>query len=226
MSSTDGSELPVTTGDAVQAAAALLMHAAEGRPLLPVPPKCMAVLVQMPAPEGYLGNGTRFLKVALPAGTPQPAAHDAPAALRALAGAIRQATAAFRTSPEEPLAAMADTEAMAAAPVPRMLAFLAAERLPLLTCSVNYVPAQPKVCATAGGWGGRRWCCTGRHLLVPCMPLLASPAVPAVLRWCLIASMPAVLRCCPAPADPPTHSPTRCHRWTWAWAPQPAPTAS
>ncbi len=99
----------------------------------------------MPAPEAYLGNGARFLPVSLPAGTAQPAAHDAPAALRALAGAIRSATAAFRTNPEEPLAAMADTEALAAAPAPRMLAFLAAERLPRLTCSVNYVPAQPKV---------------------------------------------------------------------------------
>lgn len=170
---TDGTDLPVTSGDAVQAAAALLMHAAGGRPLLPVAPKAMAVLVQMPAPEAYLGNGARFLPVSLPAGTAQPAAHDAPAALRALAGAIRSATAAFRTNPEEPLAAMADTEALAAAPAPRMLAFLAAERLPRLTCSVNYVPAQPKVRIQMVGVEPEQWppigCCL---VLAGCMPSL------------------------------------------------------
>ncbi|PRW20583.1 putative acetyltransferase isoform X2 isoform A [Chlorella sorokiniana] len=141
----DGTDLPITSGDAVQAAAALLMHTADGRPLLPVAPKHLAVIVQLPAPESYFGNGCRLLRASMPAGTPQPAAHDAPAALRALASAIRKATAAFRTSPEEQLKAMADTEALAAAPAPRMLAFLASKRRPLLTCSLNYVPAQPKM---------------------------------------------------------------------------------
>lgn len=134
------------------------MHIADGRPLLPVAPKHMAVLVQLPAPEGYFGNGCRLLRVSVPAGTPQPAAHDAAAAhaaLCALAGAIRQATTAFRSDPEEPLKAIADTEALAAAPAPRMLAFLASKRRPLLTCSLNFVPAQPKV-GGGEGWGGAR----------------------------------------------------------------------
>lgn len=39
----------VTTGDAVQAAAALLIHAAMGRPLLPVAPKAITIMLQTPA---------------------------------------------------------------------------------------------------------------------------------------------------------------------------------
>lgn len=89
----------ITTGDAVQAAAALLMHAAQAKPLLPVAPKVMAVLVQMPAPPGYFGNAARMLKVSLPAGSAQPAAGDYADALRTLAGAIHEATASFRSDP-------------------------------------------------------------------------------------------------------------------------------
>lgn len=94
-----GGNPAVTTGDAVQAVAALIMHAASGRPLLPVAPKSVAVVVQLPSPPGYFGNGTRMLPVRLPAGTEQPAAGDWEGALRQLAGAMRQAIATFRTQP-------------------------------------------------------------------------------------------------------------------------------
>lgn len=159
---TESSSVPgITTGDAVQAATALLLHGALGRPLLPVAPKRMAVMVQassraqaegghrhrgrmqarlaqspacfafrhpwrsvsvelgrvnshpaklppfcpplppaqVPTPEGYFGNAVRMLDVSLPANTSQPVAGDAAGALAALAGAIRQATAAFRAQP-------------------------------------------------------------------------------------------------------------------------------
>lgn len=46
----------MTTGDAVQAAAGLLLHSVLGRPLLPVAPHAMAVMVQLPAPKDYFGN--------------------------------------------------------------------------------------------------------------------------------------------------------------------------
>lgn len=43
----EGSQVPgITMGDAVQAATALLLHGALDRPLLPVTPKRMAVMVQ------------------------------------------------------------------------------------------------------------------------------------------------------------------------------------
>ena len=86
----------VTTGDAVQAAAALLIHAAQARPLLPVAPHAMAVMVQLPTPKDFFGNAVSMLSVSLPAGTEQPGPGDAAATLRALAGAIRQATLRFR----------------------------------------------------------------------------------------------------------------------------------
>lgn len=86
----------VTTGDAVQAAAALLIHAAHHRPLLPVAPLAMAVMVLLPTPKDYFGNAVRMLSVSLPPGTQQPAEHDAPGALRALASGIREATLRFR----------------------------------------------------------------------------------------------------------------------------------
>lgn len=87
----------VTTGDAMQAAAALLIHAAHHRPLLPVAPLAMAVMVLLPTPKDFFGNAVRMLSVSLPPGTQQPAEHDAPGALRALAGGIREATLRFRS---------------------------------------------------------------------------------------------------------------------------------
>lgn len=91
-----------------------------------------------------------MLRVKLPAGTPQPDPGDASGALQALAGAIRRATAAFRGSPEEQLKAMADTEALVGAPALHTLSWLAANRMPLLTCTTNYVPA-----ASVRAWGVR-----------------------------------------------------------------------
>ncbi len=187
----------MTTGDAVQAAAGLLLHAVLGRPLLPVAPHAMAVMVQLPTPKDYFGNAgervqclpiihlhcrsgllvappchahgvkrwspasccmehgqqyqgqillpnaptVHMLRVKLPAGTPQPDPADASGALQALAAAIRRATAAFRGSLEEQLKAMADTEALVDAPAHHTLSWLAANRMPLLTCTTNYVPA-------------------------------------------------------------------------------------
>ena len=43
----------ISTGDAVQAATGLLVHAALGLPLLPLAPKSMAVLVQVCAAAAY-----------------------------------------------------------------------------------------------------------------------------------------------------------------------------
>ncbi|PRW20453.1 concanavalin A-like lectin glucanase [Chlorella sorokiniana] len=136
-----GSNRQVTTGDAVQAAAGLLLHSVLGRPPLPVAPHAMAAMVQLPTPNDYFGNAVHMLRVKLPAGTPQPDPSDASGALQALAGAIRRATAAFRGSPEEQLRAMADTEALVGAPMLHTLSWLAANRMPLLTCTTNYVPA-------------------------------------------------------------------------------------
>jgi hypothetical protein len=202
----DGNAVPgITTGDAVQAACGLLVHTALGKPLLPVAPQAMMVLVQMPTPAGYFGNAAHMLRVSLPEGTAQPAAGDYAGALKQLAGAIRSATAAFRSQPvrqcdvvrgtevlfgtppvlpvlpsfavraaaslnscpaawlqEGALKALADSEALVAAPAPRMLSFLARTRLPLLTCTTNYVPTQK----------------------VNCNPAAAATAVPACAGCC------------------------------------------
>jgi hypothetical protein len=149
-----GNPIPgVTTGDAVQSACALLLHAAQGRPLLPVRPHCMAALVQQPTPEGYVGNAAYMLRVGLPPGSEQPAAGDGRGALQALAGALRAATAAFRASPEAAVRELADAEALVAAPALRMLSFLAGRRLPYLTCTTNYVPTGQVGGRGGGGWG-------------------------------------------------------------------------
>ena len=95
-----GNAVPgITTGDAVQAACGLMMHTAVGKPLLPVAPQAMMVLVQMPTPPGYFGNAVHMLRVSLPEGTAQPAEGDYAGALKQLAGAIRSATTAFRCQP-------------------------------------------------------------------------------------------------------------------------------
>ena len=169
----------VTTGDAVQAAAALLLHAAQGKPLLPVAPKAMTVMVLMPVSSAFFGNAVRMLEASLPAGTPQPAAGDGDGALHTLAGAIRAAVAHFRTDkvvgkrrgdactrcpvllrswherqPEssaapsscclrlqaEPALALAEAEAYAAAPLPRLFCHLSTSVLPRWTAATNYVP--------------------------------------------------------------------------------------
>ncbi|KAI3430263.1 hypothetical protein D9Q98_004859 [Chlorella vulgaris] len=131
----------ITTGDAVQAACILLIHAARGRPLLPVAPQKAMVMVQLPAPAGYFGNAVCMLEVSLPVGTPQPTTTNWRAALSQLAGAIRSATAAFRTQPTRVLEALEETEALVAAPALRMLSFVSGKLLPQLTAATNYMPA-------------------------------------------------------------------------------------
>ena len=140
----------------MQAAAALLAHAALGLPPLPVGPKCMCIVAQLPTPPGFFGNGGRLLPVRLPAGSARPAEGDWAGALRALAGAIRQAVAAFRSDPEAQLGALADSEALAAVPAWAMLSWLAADRLPRITVTTNYVPAQEAGVRGVADGGGRR----------------------------------------------------------------------
>lgn len=136
----------------MQAAAALLLHAALGRALLPVAPSAMVVLVQLPTPPGYWGNAVHMLPVSVsreeveaagrqagtaalqaegaslqqvkagalrgvvhgasPFGGDHPHQEDAATtdaavrALRQLAGSIRRATAAFKAHPVSPLSRM------------------------------------------------------------------------------------------------------------------------
>lgn len=94
-----GDNLAVTTGDAVQAATVLLLHAAQGLPLLPVAPQAMSVMLLLPTPPSFFGNAVRMLSVSLPAGTAQPADGNGAGALCQLAGAIRAATLRFRQDP-------------------------------------------------------------------------------------------------------------------------------
>ncbi|PRW20469.1 family type I secretion periplasmic adaptor subunit [Chlorella sorokiniana] len=132
----------ITTGDAVQAAAALLIHAAHAHPLLPVAPQAMAAMVLLPTPKDFFGNAVRMLSVSLPADTKQPAEGDALGALRALAGGIRQATLRFRSDKEEVALALAEAQALAGAPVLRMLCHVFSEVLPHMQSATNYVPVQ------------------------------------------------------------------------------------
>jgi hypothetical protein len=166
----------VTSGDVVQALAALAVHAAEGSPLVPVRPKVMLALVQVPGTEpSYFGNAVHPLAVGLPEGSPQPAAGGGGgelAALRALAVQIRAATAELRASPSKALQALYESEAACASPVLKSLAFLAGRRLPFVASTTNYIGSLPSDAELDFGLGARHL--GMRHLTTP---LAASMAV-------------------------------------------------
>ena len=91
---------------------------------------------------------------------------------------------------EVALKALADSEALVAAPAPRMLSFLARARLPLLTCTTNYVPTQQvtyspapaaiaavPACAGCCRWASRR---AAMGTPRPACPAQTSTARPAL----------------------------------------------
>jgi len=152
---TDGT--PVTTGDVVQALAAMAVHAGEGKPLLPLLPKVMVSLVQIPGVDkGHFGNAVHPLAVGLrpPKTTTDykgegnsdlgaspllPGNDDFLGCLRALARQIRVATAELRSTPTKALQAMYESAQVCSAPVHKSLAYLAGQRLPFVTATTNYI---------------------------------------------------------------------------------------
>ena len=95
---------------------------------------------------------------------------------------------------EDALRALQDVEALVSAPVHHMLSWLAAKRMPLLTCTTNYVPCQ-QVRWSGMGWAGVAAC--------------AAATAPA---W-------SSARC---PASPAASAPLPCARAsTWGWAGRP-----
>lgn len=130
----------ITTGDVAQALGGLMIHAANGQPLVPRGAKHQAVLVQMP-PAGKLtlGNATHILAVAAQPEQQLPAGDDYMASLFVLAGLIRTATAEFRSQPEKWVEAVSHLEGMAQANPLKLLAYLAGRLLPHLSSSTNYI---------------------------------------------------------------------------------------
>jgi hypothetical protein len=139
-----GCDQPITTGDIVQALSAMLIHAAEGKPLLPSHPKCMVVLVQIPGThKGYFGNAVHPMPVGIQEGTSLPPEGDPFACIRALAARIRVCSSELRSQPAKALQAIYESQQVCNTPTLRALGFLAGRRLPLVTCTTNYIGSLP-----------------------------------------------------------------------------------
>ena len=139
----EGGQL-VSTGDVVQAMAALAMHVAEGRPLLPIRPSCVVTLIQVPGAEpNYFGNAVHPMIVGLQPGEPQPDPSDMLGVLRCLATHIRSATHDVRLNPASTLQALYESQQVCEAPVGKALVFLAGQRLPYVTCTTNFIGNAP-----------------------------------------------------------------------------------
>lgn len=97
----EGCDQPITTGDIVQALAAMLIHIAEGKPILPIHPKCMIALIQIPGiQEGHFGNAVHPMAVGVPENTKLTNKDgDFLGALRLLASQIRSCTTEIRSDP-------------------------------------------------------------------------------------------------------------------------------
>ena len=146
--------LAVTSGDIVQALTAMAVHAGEGKPLLPLRPKVMVSLVQVPgAQHDYFGNAVHPLAVGLPEGAALPAEGDYLGSLRALARELRTAAAAVRSTPAKALQALYESTQVCEAPVHKALAYLAGHRLPFVTCTTNYIGTLPGDAALDFGLG-------------------------------------------------------------------------
>lgn len=130
----------VSTGDVVQALAALATHVAEGRPLLPVRPNCLLTLIQVPGAEtNYFGNAVHPMLVRLEPGEPQPDGDDMLGVLRCLAAHIRSATHDLRLNPSQALQALYESQQVCETPVAKTLVFLAGQRMPYVTCTTNFI---------------------------------------------------------------------------------------
>lgn len=138
----NSTEKRVTTSDIVQALAAILIHAAEGKSLLPLVPKCMLVLVQIPGTSsGYFGNAVHPMPVGVDMEkfTDVPSDSDAMGCLRLLATCIRANTLELRSNPTKALQAIYESECVCHSKTFSSLAFLAGKRLPYVTCTTNYI---------------------------------------------------------------------------------------
>lgn len=134
----------ISTGDVVQALGALAVHAAEGRPLLPLQPQCMIALVQVPGAEpDYFGNAVHPMTVSVKEEEPQPEKDDMLGMLRSLASHIRSATTEVRSNPAKALQALYESHQVCDVPVGQALAYLAGQRLPYVTCTTNFIGNLP-----------------------------------------------------------------------------------
>lgn len=139
----------ITTGDVVQALAAIMVHAAEGKPLLPKHPTCVVVLVQIPGTSpGYFGNavhpmpvGVRVEQSSSSAGIPSEG--DPFGSLCTLAKSIRAETIELRSQPTKALQAIYESQCVCDSTTLCSLAFLAGKRLPFVTCTTNYIGSLP-----------------------------------------------------------------------------------
>lgn len=92
----------VTSGDIIQALGAMIVHTVEGKPLVPVKPKCMLALIQIPGLDpSYFGNAVHPMAVGV---QPERLAElrgeeDYMGALRMLATEIRACAKEIRSKP-------------------------------------------------------------------------------------------------------------------------------
>lgn len=137
-------DVPITTGDVIQALTALMIHVADGQALLPVHPRCMVALLQIPGTETtYFGNAVYPMAVGLDPKAALPGSNDMLGTLRVLARQIRSCTGEVRSNPGKALQAIYESEQVCDAPVLKSLAYLAGQRLPFVTCSTNFINTRP-----------------------------------------------------------------------------------
>ena len=128
----------ISSGDVVQGLGAMMMHAAQGKPMLPEFPKCMLVLIQIPGiDERYFGNAVHPMPVCFEPGQDL----DVPPLkiLTKLVSAIRHETIALRSDSTRALQSLYETEQVCNTRIATSLAFLAGNRLPYVTCTTNYI---------------------------------------------------------------------------------------
>eukprot|EP00890_Picochlorum_soloecismus_P001049 jgi/Picsp_1/1945/NSC_05411-R1_hypothetical protein CHLNCDRAFT_54474 [Chlorella variabilis] len=138
--------LRISTGDVVQALAAMMVHGAENKPILPVKPESMLTLIQIPGVEkGYFGNAVHPMAISFSKEEAW-AVHEQGQSLdvlTALSKRIRECTMLLKKDPANALQALYETEEICDKNILKTLAFLAGKRLPYVTCTTNYIGSLP-----------------------------------------------------------------------------------
>lgn len=138
-------DLIISTGDIVQGVASMMVHGSQGKPLLPLSPKTMVVLVQIPGMTSsgdnvrYFGNSVHPMSVRFTEEELKTVPTTQIEILAKLAAKIRQTTMALKSDPTTALQSLYETQQVVETPIWKSLAFLAGNRFPYVTCTTNYI---------------------------------------------------------------------------------------
>jgi hypothetical protein len=138
--------LCISTGDVVQALAAMMVHGAESKAALPVKPESMLALIQIPGVEkGYFGNAVHPMAINFTKEEAWALNKEGQSIniLAALSRRIRESAMVLKKDPANVLQALYETESICDKNILKTLAFLAGKRLPYVTCTTNYIGSLP-----------------------------------------------------------------------------------